>query len=223
MEHNRVIYERPYNAEVEYLESTKTQWVDTLYKMKLSDELRFKVYCFNDNDCVIFGSRGAAAQNFYQLYIHGVGSIASLGFGQHSSPTTFTNINSFQSDGINEITIKDGLCVCNGVSTQIPVGTENSLQNLAIFARKNQNSSVSYLMRMKLYYFQIYHNDTLVRDFIPVRKGLTGYLYDKVSKQLFSNKGTGNFTLGSDVPNPVPNIRRVFQFDNKRFVAISND
>lgn len=36
-------------------------------------------------------------------------------------------------------------------------------------------------------------------DFIPVRIGTKGYLYDKVSKRLFGNAGTGSFTLGPDI------------------------
>lgn len=222
MEHNRVIYERPYDAEIEYLESTGTQWIDTLYKMKLSDELRFKVRCFNDTNCAVFGSRGYINLNFYQLFVD-LDYNTRIAFGQHNASTTYIPVNSFQHNGINEIIIKDGLCVCNGVNTSIPLGIEDSVQNLAIFARRNHDSSVSYLMKMQLYYFQIYHNGTLVRNFIPIRKGRIGYLYDKVSKKLFANKGTGNFILGNDVANPVPNIRRVFRFENKRFTTVSND
>ena len=42
-------------------------------------------------------------------------------------------------------------------------------------------------------------NGVEVADFIPVRLGQVGYLYDKVSKQLFGNAGTGNFVLGPDI------------------------
>ena len=34
---------------------------------------------------------------------------------------------------------------------------------------------------------------------IPVRVGQVGYMYDKVSRELFGNQGSGNFTLGNDV------------------------
>jgi hypothetical protein len=44
----------------------------------------------------------------------------------------------------------------------------------------------------------MFDNDILVRDFIPVRVGTTGYMYDKVSGQLFGNSGTGEFILGAD-------------------------
>lgn len=44
---------------------------------------------------------------------------------------------------------------------------------------------------------------TPLRDFIPVRftnenNQSEGAMYDKVTKQLFRNKGTGNFTIGPD-------------------------
>jgi hypothetical protein len=46
---------------------------------------------------------------------------------------------------------------------------------------------------------KIWDNGVLVRDFIPVRKGTVGYLYDRVSGKLFGNAGTGDFVLGPDV------------------------
>jgi hypothetical protein len=52
----------------------------------------------------------------------------------------------------------------------------------------------------KCYSFKIYDTDgtTLLRDFIPVRKNGVGYLYDRVSGELFGNAGTGDFVLGPD-------------------------
>ena len=45
---------------------------------------------------------------------------------------------------------------------------------------------------------KIYHSGVLVRDYIPVRKGTVGYMYDRVSGQLFGNQGTGAFIIGPD-------------------------
>ena len=50
----------------------------------------------------------------------------------------------------------------------------------------------------KLYYCKIWKGGSLVRDYIPVRVGQVGYMYDKVSGQLFGNSGTGDFVLGPD-------------------------
>ena len=51
-----------------------------------------------------------------------------------------------------------------------------------------------------IYWLKLYNSEgVLVRDFIPVRKGNIGFLYDKVSRTLFGNSGTGAFVLGPDV------------------------
>ena len=49
----------------------------------------------------------------------------------------------------------------------------------------------------------IWQNGSIVQDLIPVRftneNGQSeGAMYDKVTKQLFRNKGTGSFVIGPD-------------------------
>ena len=51
----------------------------------------------------------------------------------------------------------------------------------------------------KIKWCKIYRNNTLLRDFIPVRVSQIGYMYDKVSGELFGNAGTGNFIIGNDI------------------------
>lgn len=49
----------------------------------------------------------------------------------------------------------------------------------------------------RIYWCKIYDADTLIRAFIPVIDfNNTPCMYDKVSKQLFYNQGTGGFTYG---------------------------
>ena len=51
--------------------------------------------------------------------------------------------------------------------------------------------------KFKLYYFKIYDNDILVRDYVPVLdKNDRPCLFDKVSKTCFYNQGTGEFLYG---------------------------
>lgn len=50
----------------------------------------------------------------------------------------------------------------------------------------------------RIYWCKIRENGVLLRDFIPVRVGDVGYLYDSVSGQLFGNAGTGSFVIGPD-------------------------
>lgn len=52
-----------------------------------------------------------------------------------------------------------------------------------------------------IYYFKIWKDGSLVRDFIPVRNELTGVIsmYDKVSNTYFTNAGTGEFIAGPEI------------------------
>ena len=70
--------------------------------------------------------------------------------------------------------------------------------NIFLFARSNNNNADSF-RAVFIGDFKIYKGDALVRNFIPVRVGNVGYLFDKVSMKLFGNSGTGSFVLGPDV------------------------
>ena len=60
-----------------------------------------------------------------------------------------------------------------------------------------RHSSNKVPLSTKIYYCKIFdNNDNLVFDGVPVRKNGIGYMYDKVTKRLFGNNGTGNFILG---------------------------
>ena len=60
---------------------------------------------------------------------------------------------------------------------------------------------------MNLYYFRIYDNDTLVRDFIPAKRNSDNEvgLYDLVNDVFYTNSGTGTFTAGPEIL-PTPSI-----------------
>ena len=49
---------------------------------------------------------------------------------------------------------------------------------------------------------------TALFDGIAVRVGQVGYMYDRVTRKLFGNAGTGAFVLGPDVATPVMGLRR---------------
>lgn len=52
----------------------------------------------------------------------------------------------------------------------------------------------------RIYYCKIWQGDSLVRDFIPVLDwDMTPCMYDKVSKKLYYNEGTGEFTYGRQI------------------------
>ena len=78
------------------------------------------------------------------------------------------------------------------------LGTYASNKGYHLFACYSQNK-VGYKVSEKLRSCKVYVNDIQVCDLIPVRKGTTGYMYDKVSGTLYGNDGTGDFVLGNDI------------------------
>lgn len=70
---------------------------------------------------------------------------------------------------------------------------------LYLYARDNSGSYAETFAECDIATFKIEKGGAVVRDFIPVRVGTVGYMYDRVSGQLFGNAGTGAFVLGPDV------------------------
>ena len=52
---------------------------------------------------------------------------------------------------------------------------------------------------LRCYRAKIKNGSTLVVDYIPVRIGSTGYMYNRVTKSLVKNAGSGKFTPGPDI------------------------
>ena len=50
----------------------------------------------------------------------------------------------------------------------------------------------------RIYRIKVIVDDNVIYDLIAVRKNGIGYMYDKISEQLFGNNGTGNFVIGPD-------------------------
>lgn len=185
----------PYDAELEYLESTGTQWIDTgvafsdssrTYKWDITAQSvnkssgNYKWFCgyFSGypHCCGTYNDTTDASRAFYptgKYYANGV---------EISPPIAATDK---KYDVVENIYSVNGL----GVS-----------DTLTIFTRRDTRyGTVSASGPLRVYACKLYDNGTLVRDFIPVRKGTVGYLYDRVSKRLFGNAGTGDFVLGPDV------------------------
>lgn len=70
----------------------------------------------------------------------------------------------------------------------------------AFLGADNNGGSVAGITPMRTYSCQIYDNDSLIRDFIPVldNEG-TACLYDQVGETYYYNAGTGSFTAGPEV------------------------
>ena len=184
----------PYDAEIEYIESTGTQYIDTGVTFAYGTdviEMSLNIAITSGSSRQLNGANGF-------LYF---GVNASSKF-EVSGTAAGTYNNSFHNWYLHSITGKKITGVIDGgvYSGGSTVNTNTSIYNLCLFAIGGTNGAAAQLfIKQKLKAAVIKKNGKVVKDFIPVRVGQVGYLYDRVSGTLFSNAGTGSFTLGPDV------------------------
>ena len=179
-----------YDAEIEYLESNGTQWIDTKIECSSSVQLitkgKFTQNIYDEN----FGALNTSGtQRFHfgiyeDKFIFGVGSIYN-----YTTPYDL-NIHTFVLDG-------SGYGKLDNTSYTLRRFDDTKKLKIYLFVRNTTNQATTHAY-FQLFSQQIFINNILVFDAIPVRVGQVGYLYDKVSGRLFGNKGTGEFILGPD-------------------------
>ena len=185
----------PYDAEVEYLESNGKQLINSGFTARIGDAITIifsfgkqpfgieLLSCFNENDEINYlkfsyirnignGQRGVRFQYFSNI-------ISTV-------PYTFV-LNRWYNLHIdtNGKATFDNITITSNPISEIE-GDNNTLKLFADnFVGRIQSLTVE-------------REGINVLQLIPVRKGTTGYMYDKVSGKLFGNAGTGEFILGQD-------------------------
>ena len=212
--------------EIEYLESTGTQYINLNYYARGTDIVEVRVksttnnwnwYAGNGTNVTnyplwnpIFGMQVSGTYKFWGTYVstnttdkyymyfynQSAGSAAYSGF----TPTlTSSTVKDWFTYKYNQKKVYRN-------DTQL-TGTNNGTINDTILSQKsiylfssNEDTAHKGTSKIQIAWFKLSDkNNNLVFNLIPVRKGTTGYMYDKVSGQLFGNSGTGDFVLGPDV------------------------
>ena len=202
----------PYDAEIEYLESsTDQQYIDTGINYDFSKNIKIEVGVIplnNDRSVVIGNYTGSSACLNVELggtansharepryYI----SLTATGNTSDTWYTALTVNNNYNL--IIEYNISSHTKTFTSQNSTSSVNYQGTVYgtttNLRLFYDYRSSNNVAHALRIT--YCKIYLDDIIVKDFIPVRVGSTGYMYDRVSKQLFGNGGGGVFTLGQDI------------------------
>ena len=194
----------PNYIELEYIESTGTQWIDTGLRGKNGYDFEYKVNFTSLSASTATGIGGCweSGKSFYlgmvrtnhKLSYHYNGTTAPIEVQTVTANTDYT-VSGHMHSGSQYF-------VVNGTkSTERTLsGSFTSTINVWLFGL---NSSSPLYSHMKMYYCKIYDNGVLVRDFIPVLDANgVACLYDKVTEQCFYNRGTGNFLYGEKPTAP---------------------
>lgn len=188
--------------ELEYIESTGTQYIDLNYLTKANTGFEIDVSILSNTGANLFGAGNSNNQYPYFSLRNGICKY-SYGNGTDSQMITFSNIDygvkhtfKFIYDDIYRYYYDDVLEGSLDITHPIDA-------NWALFSYRDPNgtirTSTNDTCKCKFYNMKIYEGTTIVRDFIPVKNVLNDNkicLYDKVEGKFYYNAGSGEFIAG---------------------------
>ena len=204
----------PFDAEVEYLESTGTQYVDTGFKANTTTtKLECLISPKNVTQTVgLCGSRNTADNaNSASCNIFIINRKMRLDWvdGYYTGSAMLSA--EISVDSMYQLSFTRGLGIMNGTEyiSRNTASVDQSYNFLiGSFVNGTKGAYAGFVGRW--YWVKIYSGGELIRDFIPVRVGTTGALYDKRgvggmnpdgtarNDGMYFNRGTGNFGYGND-------------------------
>lgn len=198
----------PYDYEVEYLESTGTQYIDTgcvptwnsgfaVSGMRTDGASRTKA--FSGVNEYVYDSSGTRYQAQFQLAPNGLNYIQFRYFETYKQimkSSVASNFHKYEVKCENGLVTGyiDGVESVDGMQS-IHVGSSPTL-SIYLFALNNVNGTAIDNLIGRISSFKFYKDSVLSADFIPVAKEGKGMMYDKVSGSFFENSGTGDFIAG---------------------------
>lgn len=201
------------NRELQYIESTGTQWIATDVIPNTNTKIELYAGGIDANTFSITGSSGGwfiGSRTAYQdrafgFYYNPSGQSLYGAFGNSQQSTSILTKDFYGKDHLFVLD-KSGLYLDG--EKKVSFNTSFTGQYPLSLFTINLAGSQANLLCFKLYYLKVWENDTLVRDFIPVlNEREVPCLYDKVSGNFFYNQGTGEFAYVS-VPSYNADLQR---------------
>ena len=184
--------------EVEYIQSSGTQYVNTGYSPNQDSRVVMDVDILSSSltTAGIFGSRNASTTGGASSFV--LWKISNSAFRSDYNTNTLnisivpTGRHNIDKNGRN-ITIDD-------TTESNSTATFQTNYPLALFSVNDVDGIDSRCVNASLYSCKIYDNGVLIRDFVPAKNldGTVG-LYDLANDAFYTNAGTGTFTAGPDV------------------------
>ena len=185
--------------ELEYIEGTGTQWIDTRQYGTDKTKIQTKVFLVESTGELIVGYLGTNDSADYRIF--------------NAYDTLYWDImtsrligSSFLPNAMHEFEcgnnyVKDLATGSNLVSGSA-VATFKTAGTIKLFYADGMpvDGYDKLTTKAKIYYLKMYESNSLVLDLIPVKdKNDVVCMYDKVSDTFFYNQGTGNFIAGPEV------------------------
>ena len=187
-------------TELEYIESTGTQWIDFNILPDQNTKAQLKINMEEYTGDVILGHMGSET---FQL------DKADWRF--FNAPETYylDIMNSRLNGGSFPLNQDLNIEIANNYLKNLDTGENilsgNIVQSFQTTATAKLFFGFDTIAKGKAYYVKFYSGDTLISSCIPSKNqsGING-LYDTIRKIFLSNSGTGNFVAGPEIPQPSP-------------------
>lgn len=194
----------PYDAEVTYLASDGSSYIDLGIKPSSSMKFVLNVNIASTNkNTAIFGARNDTYVANYVLFYDYASQDKNFVLRYGTQIDTHVNHGGATGDFVIRTDNDENKMYVSGAaegSVTLPNETFSTSYNLCMFGMNKSGTVETFDANIvKIKSFKLYDGSTLVGDFIPVRVGQVGYLYDKVSKELFGNAAeSGALVIGAD-------------------------
>ena len=203
--------------EVEYIEGTGTQWINTEYipNSKTKVEIEAEFTSISTNYVFLMGTRNNTNDTFNRFDLIKLnttdGSNIVFNSGDINKANRVESKKFFPTIDTRNLYIVDGkekkLTIDGDLIHTSKDAVDNSNLNiqyplhLLVATYGTNGVAKTYISHAKIYFTKIYDNDKLVRNFVPCYRKSDGVigLYDKVENKFYTNGGTGNFVKGADV------------------------
>ena len=200
--------------EVEYIESTGTQYIDTGYIPKTNTKLELTLsfsgeFSPGQENTTIFSSQASQQSDWFGLNFGGASSQNNTLFAWPDKSYYVTgNIESFTiTDDIrtnkNTIIMENGKITYGTAGRNITSKSNDQTTNMILFGTANFGNTPIPISayNMKVFRLKLYENDSLVREYVPCYRTSDNEigLYELVNNVFYPNNGTGTFNKGNDI------------------------
>lgn len=195
--------------EVEYIESTGTQYIDTDVNVSTNNKIIMDLQFTDATYQQINGGYYIYRPSSTSYTVRNDIGVASTGmfFMGASTTSITTDVTADTNRHTFMIDATTGEWSIDDVSGSVPPTTHSDYEvTLLIGARRGRNVNGRILApatycEEKIYNVKIYTSGNLVRDFIPCYRKSDDVigLYDLVNDAFYTNAGTGTFTKGGDI------------------------
>lgn len=193
-------------TQVDYIEATGTQYIDTGIKMNNSIKLDITAQLgeLSNNNPLVASNMKSNANSFgIYLRLNAVNARFTAGNDWENY------VDSSQNDQVRHVIYDNDNFILDGTTLNITQQEYETERNLEIFRSYNENRYGKY----KLYSMKMYNNGTLIRDFIPCYCNADSVigLYDLVNGVFYTNQGTGTFGRGvvTELPSEYTRVESV--------------